>query len=136
MGAAEAIPQDKFDFSPGTANIPGDFKTPSPVRTMAEQFKHIGDALEGEAAGIMGQKAQPGSDENGPKNVKTKQEVIDYLKAAFAKAHSAIDTIPPFRWQSSQLETRNLKRLSLWLLGKSGVALAPEKANCSHPRSS
>lgn len=93
MGAAEAIPQDKFDFSPATANIPGDFKTPNPVRTMGEQFKHIGDALEGEAAGIMGQKAQPSAGENGPTNVKTKQEVVDYLKAAFAKAHSAIDTI-------------------------------------------
>jgi len=93
MGAAEAVPQDKFDFSPGTANIPGDFKTPNPVRTMSEQFKHIGDALEGEASGIMGQKAQSNEGENGPKNIKTKQEVIDYLKAAFAKAHSAIDTI-------------------------------------------
>ena len=93
MGAAEAIPADKFDFSPATANIPGDFKTPNPVRTMGEQFKHIGDAIESSASGIMGQKAQSNSEENGPANVKTKQEVIDYLKAAFAKAHSAIDTI-------------------------------------------
>jgi len=93
MNAADAIPADKFDFSPGTANIPGDFKTPNPVRTLAEQFKHIAVSLEGEAAGILGQKADPGADENGPKNVKTKQEVVDYLKAAFAKAHSAIDTI-------------------------------------------
>lgn len=93
MNAAEAVPADKFDFSPGTANIPGDFKTPTPVRTLAEQFKHIAVSLEAEAGGIMGQKADTGADENGPKNVKTKQEVIDYLKAAFAKAHSAIDTI-------------------------------------------
>src|SRR6266481_8769115 len=41
-GAAEAVPADKYDFSPATASIPGDFKTPSPVRTMGEQFKHIG----------------------------------------------------------------------------------------------
>lgn len=93
MGAAEAVPQDKFDFSPGAANIPGDFKTPSPVRTMSEQFKHIGDALEAYSSGIMGQKPPSSSDENGPKNIKTKQEVIDYLKGVFAKAHSAIDTI-------------------------------------------
>ncbi len=93
MGAADAVPADKFDFSPGTANIPGDFKTPSPVRTMGEQFKHIGDALEAYSSGIMGQKAPTNSGENGPKNIKSKQDVIDYLKGAFAKAHSAIDTI-------------------------------------------
>jgi uncharacterized damage-inducible protein DinB len=93
MNAADAIPEDKFDFSPATANIPGDFKTPNPVRTMSEQFKHIGDALESYASVVLGQKPQTSSDENGPKNVKTKKEVIDYLKAAFAKAHSAIDTI-------------------------------------------
>lgn len=93
MNAADAIPSDKYDFSPATANVPGDFKTPKPVRTMAEQFKHTGDALEAYAAGIMGEKRESSGDENGPKNVKTKQEVTDYLKAAFAKAHSAIDMI-------------------------------------------
>jgi uncharacterized damage-inducible protein DinB len=93
MGAAEAVPQDKFDFSPATANVAGDFKTPNPVRTMSQQFKHIGDALESYGSIIMGQKPPSSDDENGPKNIKTKQEVIDYLKAAFAKAHSAIDTI-------------------------------------------
>jgi len=93
MGAAEAIPEDKYDFSPATANIPGDFKTPNPVRTMSEQFKHIGDALESYSASVLGQKHEGSSDENGPKNVKTKAEVISFLKAEFAKAHSAIDTI-------------------------------------------
>lgn len=93
MGAAEAVPEDKFDFSPATANIPGDFKTPEPVRSTSAQFKHIGDALEAYSSGIMGQKPPTSSGENGPKNVKTKQEVIEYLKGAFAKAHSAIDTI-------------------------------------------
>lgn len=93
MNAADAVPEDKFDWSPGTANIPGDFKTPNAVRTTAEQFKHIGDALEGYSAGIMGEKVAPNEGENGPKNIKTKSDVINYLKAAFAKAHSAIDTI-------------------------------------------
>jgi uncharacterized damage-inducible protein DinB len=93
MNAADALPQDKFDFSPASGNIPGDFKTPKPVRTVGEQFKHIGDALESYASGIMGQKPQISDDENGPKNIKTKQEVVDYVKASFAKAHRAIDTI-------------------------------------------
>ena len=93
MGAAEAVPEDKYDFSPATANIPGDFKTPEPVRTLSQQFKHIGDALEAYGSGILGQKREGSAEENGPKNVKTKQEVLAYLKAAFAKGHSAIDTI-------------------------------------------
>jgi uncharacterized damage-inducible protein DinB len=93
MGAAQAVSADKYDFSPATANIPGDFKTPSPVRTFGEQLKHIGDALESYGAGILGEKRAESADENGPKNVKTKDDVINYLKAAFAKGHSAIKTI-------------------------------------------
>jgi uncharacterized damage-inducible protein DinB len=117
MNAADAMPQDKFDFSPASGNIPGDFKTPKPVRTVGEQFKHIGDALESYASGIMGQKPQISDDENGPKNIKTKQEVVDYVKASFAKAHSAIDTI---NQQNATEEianpfggTRKLTRLAL-----------------------
>ena len=93
MGAAEAVSEDKYEFSPATANITGDFKTPEPVRTLSQQFKHIGDALEAYGSGILGQKHDASADENGPKNVKTKQEVLAFLKAEFAKGHSAIDTI-------------------------------------------
>jgi uncharacterized damage-inducible protein DinB len=91
--AADAVPADKYDFSPATANIPGDFKTPKPVRTMGEQFKHIGDALEAYADLILGEKPPQTDDENGPKNTKTKSDVVNYLKAEFTKAHSAINTI-------------------------------------------
>ena len=93
MGSADAVPADKFDFSPATANIPGDFKTPKPVRTLSEQLKHIGDALEAYSDLIMGQKPPESNDENGPSNLKTKSDVINYLKTEFAKAHSAINTI-------------------------------------------
>ena len=93
MGAAQAVPADKYDFSPATANIPGDFKTPNPVRTFSEQLKHIGEDLDALGAGILGEKRAADSDENGPKNVKTKDDVINYLKAAFAKGHSGIKTI-------------------------------------------
>lgn len=93
MGSADAVPADKFDFSPATANIPGDFKTPKPVRTLSEQLKHIGDALEAYSDLIMGQKPPESNDENGPANLKTKSDVINYLKTEFAKAHSAINTI-------------------------------------------
>jgi len=91
MDAAEAIPEDKYDFSPATGNIPGDFKTPEPARSMGAEFKHIGDALEFYSSSVLGQKSPAGG--NSPSNVKTKSEVISYLKAEFAKAHSAIDTL-------------------------------------------
>jgi uncharacterized damage-inducible protein DinB len=93
MGAADAVPDDKYDFSPATGNVPGDFKTPTPVRTMGQQFKHIGDALEAYSDLIMGQKPPQSDDENGPKNIKSKSDVVNYLKAEFTKAHSAINTI-------------------------------------------
>lgn len=93
VGSAEAVPADKFDFSPATANVPGDFKTPKPVRTLSEQLKHIGDALEAYSDLIMGEKPPQTDDENGPSNLKAKSDVINYLKAEFAKAHSAINTI-------------------------------------------
>ena len=93
MGSADAVPADKFDFSPAAANIPGDFKTPKPVRTLSEQLKHIGDAMEAYSDLMMGQKPPESNDENGPANLKTKSDVINYLKTEFTKAHSAINTI-------------------------------------------
>ena len=93
MAAAEAVPEDKYDFSPATSNIPGDFKTPEPVRTMSQQFRHIAQTLEYYADLALGEKPPAEGDENGPKNVKTKSDVINYLKADFAKAHTAINTI-------------------------------------------
>ena len=93
MGAAEAVPEDKFDFSPATSNIPGDFKTPEPVRTMSQQFRHIAESLEYYGDLALGEKPPAEGDENGPKSIKTKSDVINYLKASFAKAHSAINTI-------------------------------------------
>jgi uncharacterized damage-inducible protein DinB len=93
MGAAEAIPDDKLDWSPATANIPGDFKTPEPVRSFSQQFKHMGDGLEAYSSGIFGQKREASGGENGPNNVKSKSDTVNYLKAAFSKAHDAIKTI-------------------------------------------
>ena len=42
---------------------------------------------------LLGEKRAETSEENGPKNVKTKQDVINYLKSAFTQAHTAIKTI-------------------------------------------
>ena len=81
--AAEALAEDKFGFAP-TA---GEFKG---VKTFAEQVRHVASANYMFAAGIAGEKAPAdlGGD-NGPEALKTKAEIIKYLKDSFAYAHKA-----------------------------------------------
>jgi len=91
---AEAMPEDKFNFSPESLTIPGDdYKG---VRTFAVQLKHVaasnyfiwspltGDAL---PAGLK--------DGNGPENLKAKADIIKFLKDSFALGHKAAATLTP-----------------------------------------
>ena len=81
---AEAMPADKFDFAP-TA---GEFKG---VRTFAQQCKHVAAVLYMVSAGALEEKVPVdlGSGESGPDSVKTKDQVVKFLKDAFAYAHKA-----------------------------------------------
>ncbi|MGA2197624.1 MAG: DinB family protein [Bryobacteraceae bacterium] len=81
---AEAMPADKFDFAP-TA---GEFKG---VRTFAQQCKHVATVLYLVSATALEQKppVDLGAGENGPDSVKTKDQVVKFLKDAFAYAHKA-----------------------------------------------
>jgi hypothetical protein len=88
--AAEAMPEDKYGFAPAAQ---GDFKT---VRTFAEEVKHIANSntnafnlLLGERVDIKEVRAHP----NGPDNIKTKAEILKFLKDSFALGHKAIATI-------------------------------------------
>jgi len=85
--AAEAMPADKYDFAPTN----GEFKG---VRTFAEQIKHVA-AVNYEFGGfLLGEKPPvEGNGEAGPASVKTKTEVLKYLKDSFAYLHKAVDTI-------------------------------------------
>ena len=85
--AAEAMPEDKYSFAPTT----GEFKG---VRTFAEQIKHVAAANYLFFSWFLGQKPPEGN-ENGPANVKTKDEILKYLKDSFALAHRAIATLTP-----------------------------------------
>ena len=81
--AAEAQAEDKFGFAP----TGGEFKG---VKTFAEQVRHVASANYMFAAGILGEK--PPADlggENGPEALKTKAEILKYLKDSFAYAHKA-----------------------------------------------
>jgi hypothetical protein len=81
--AAEAMPEDKYSFAPTT----GEFKG---VRTFAQQVKHVAAVNYMLGAGILGEKSPVDTGgENGPDSVKSKADIIKYLKDSFAYLHKA-----------------------------------------------
>jgi uncharacterized damage-inducible protein DinB len=92
LEAAEAMPEDKFDFSPEKLNIPGsDYKG---VRTFAQQLKHIAASNYLIWSPITGEKPPDTvNDGKGPDNMKAKAEIINYVKESFAFGHKAVATL-------------------------------------------
>lgn len=86
LAVAEAMPAQKYGFTP-TA---GEFKG---VRDFREQLKHIAADNYLDGAALLGEKSPPGNigaGESGSASVKTKAEVIAYLKDSFAYLHRAV----------------------------------------------
>src|SRR6476620_10985354 len=90
--AAEAMPEEKFDFSPEKLNLPGsDYKG---VRTFGEQVKHIAASNYLIWSPITGEKPPDTVNEGkGPDNMKAKADIIKYLKDSFAFGHKAVATL-------------------------------------------
>ena len=89
VSAAEAMPEDKFNFAPPT-NL-GEFKG---VRTFAQQVKHIAGANYMLGAGILGEKPPAAAGgEDGPANLNSKADVVKYLKDSFEYLHKALATV-------------------------------------------
>ena|SRR5215472_8325723 len=90
--AAEAMPEDKFNFTPEALNIQGDeYKG---VRTFALQVKHIAASNYFLWSPITGDKLPEGlKDGNGPEAVKTKADIMKFLKDSFALGHKAAATL-------------------------------------------
>jgi DNA-binding transcriptional regulator LsrR (DeoR family) len=86
MALVETMPADKFDFVP----TEGAFKN---VRTFGVQARHIGFCLNEVAVALLGEKMLPHADQEGPKNLTSKDDIVRYLKDAFAHAHKAIGTL-------------------------------------------
>ncbi|MGZ4787474.1 MAG: DinB family protein [Terriglobales bacterium] len=85
--AAEAMPADKFDFAPTN----GEFKG---VRAFAQQVKHVAAVNYMLGAALLGEK--PPVDlkgENGPDDMKSKDQIIKFLKDSFAYTHKGIATL-------------------------------------------
>lgn len=90
--AAEAMPEDKFNFSPESLNIPGgNYKG---VRTFAVQVKHVAASNYFLWSPLTGDKLPEGlKDGNGPEDLKTKADIIKFLKDSFALGHRAATTL-------------------------------------------
>lgn len=89
---AAAMPEDKYNFSPENLNIPGsDYKG---VRTFAVQVRHIATSNYFIWSPLTGEKLPEGlKDGNSPEALKTKTEIIKYLKESFALGHRAAATL-------------------------------------------
>jgi uncharacterized damage-inducible protein DinB len=92
LDAAEAMPEDKFNFSPQSLNLPSaNYKG---VRTFAVQVKHIAASNYFIWSGLTGDKLPANlKDGNGPEDIRTKAEVLAFLKDSFSLGHKAAATL-------------------------------------------
>lgn len=88
--AAEAMPADKYTFVPDGEEFRGS-------RTFALEVKHVAAANYAFFSDILGQAPPEGvsynGPNNGPENLQTKEQIVQFLKDSFALGHKAIATI-------------------------------------------
>ena len=89
---AEAMPEEKYNFSPANLNIPGsDY---SGVRTFAVEVKHVAASNYFLWSPLTGEKLPERlKDGNGPEGVKTKADILKFLQDSFALGHRAAATL-------------------------------------------
>jgi hypothetical protein len=80
---AEALPQAMYGFAPTGGEFTG-------VRTFAEQVKHLAAANYQLGSKMLGEEPPAGThDETAPDSVRSKGQIIEYLKGSFACLHRA-----------------------------------------------
>ena len=87
VSAADAMPEDKYSYAPSN----GEFKG---VRTYGNQIKHVAAVNYILGAAILGEKPPVDTgDEHGPASVKSKADIMKFLKDSFAYAHKAMNSV-------------------------------------------
>jgi hypothetical protein len=119
LDTAEAMPEDKFNFSPENLNLPGaNYKG---VRTFAVQVKHIAASNYFIWSGLTGDKLPANlKDGNGSDDIKTKAEILAFLKDSFALGHRAAATLTT----ENMLQTPEHSKSTRLRLATFGVAHA------------
>lgn len=92
VAAAEAMPEEKYNFAPTGLNIPGsDYKG---VRTFGQQVKHVATANFMLWGPLVGEKPPLDvNDGNGPDSMQSKAEIVKYLKDSYAVGHRAAQSL-------------------------------------------
>jgi uncharacterized damage-inducible protein DinB len=112
VSAADAMPADKYGFAP----TDGEFKG---VRTFGQTVKHLSATNYILAAAALGEEPPADAgDELGPEAVRTKDEIIRYLKSSFVHLDQAIEaigqkTVPVKSSPISPLKSAEATRLAL-----------------------
>ena len=92
VDAAEAMPEDNFNFTPESLRIKG--SAYSGVRTFAGQVKHLATDNFAIWSPLTGDPMPPGiRNVNGPEDLRTKAEIVKFLKDSFVLGHRAIATL-------------------------------------------
>jgi len=87
VSAADAMPEPKYSFAPAAGEFTG-------ARTFAEQIKHLAANNYRMAARMLGQRPTPDQEaETGPDPVRSKAEIMEYLKGSFAALHRSAATV-------------------------------------------
>jgi hypothetical protein len=99
VGLAEAMPAEAYDFRPGHGAVSGAF---AGVRSFGEQVKHAATMIYMTAAIVLEEKSPygPGTNDNGPDSIQSKEQIVDYLKRAIAYARKAMASLT----EKNQLE--------------------------------
>ena len=85
--AADAMPESEYGFAPAI----GEFKG---VRTFGEQVKHFSATNYQLAAEVLGEMPpHQEKNETAPDTIRTKAEIMEYLKGSFAYLHRAAQSI-------------------------------------------
>jgi len=117
--AAEAMPEDRFNFSPESLKIPGsEYKG---VRSFAGQVKHIAASNWFIWSSLTGEKVPESvKDGDGPAELKTKAEILKFLKESFALGHRAAASVTP----ENMLQSPGTSKSTRLRLATFGVAHA------------
>ena len=106
--AAEAMPESSYSFAPANGAFKG-------VRTFAEQVKHLAAANYELGASALGEDPPVGTqNEAAPASIRTKAEIMEYLRGSFACLHRAAAAIN----EKNMIEPIAAKggRTRMWLL--------------------